>query len=113
MATISNLFIDQVADFTTTVTINDSSDVALDLTDYTAQAMIRKSHKSSTSTAFGVAFVDPRTSGQIILSLTDVQTAALNEGRFVYDLVITADAGEGDKTRVVEGIATIKPSVTR
>ena len=58
-----------------------------------------------------VAFVSPRTSGQITLSLTDVQTGALNEGRYVYDLVIT-DAG-GEKTRVVEGIATIKPSVTR
>ena len=45
------------------------------------------------------------------MSLTDVQTGALNEGRYVYDLVIT-DSG-GDKTRVVEGIATIKPSVTR
>ena len=111
MATISNLFIDQDADFTTTVTINDSSDVALDLTGYTAAAMIRKSHKSSTSTAFTVVFVEPLTSGQITLSLTDVQTAALNEGRFVYDLVITESGG--DKTRVVEGIATIKPSVTR
>ena len=35
MATISNLFIDQDADFTTTVTINDSTGSALDLTNYT------------------------------------------------------------------------------
>ena len=40
MATISNLFIDQDADFTTTVTINDSNGSALDLTSYTALAMI-------------------------------------------------------------------------
>ena len=111
MATISNLFIDQDADFTTTVSITDSADSALDLTGYTAAAMLRKSYKSTSSTAFTVAFVDPRTGGQVTLSLTDVQTAALNEGRFVYDLVIT-DA-DGDKTRVVEGIATVKPSVTR
>ena len=111
MATISNLFIDQDADFTTTVTINDSSDVALDLTGYTATAMIRKSYKSTTSTTFTLAFVSPRTTGQVTLSLTDVQTAALTAGRYVYDLVIT-DSG-GDKTRVVEGIATIKPSVSR
>ena len=32
MATISNLFIDQDADFTTTVTVNDSNGSALDLT---------------------------------------------------------------------------------
>ena len=39
MATISNLFIDQDADFTTTVTVNDSNGSALDLTSYTALAM--------------------------------------------------------------------------
>ena len=46
MATISNLFIDQGADFTTTVTINDSTGSALDLTGYTALAMIRKTYQS-------------------------------------------------------------------
>ena len=111
MATISNIFIDQDADFTTTVTINDSNNSALDLSGYSAVGMLRKSYSSSTSTSFAVAFVDPRTSGQITLTLTDVQTAALSAGRYVYDLVIT-DA-TGDKTRVVEGIATIKPSVSR
>jgi len=40
-----------------------------------------------------------------------VQTAALESGRYVYDLVIT-DAS-GGKTRVVEGIATVNPSVSR
>ena len=48
---------------------------------------------------------------QITISLTDTQTAALESGRYVYDLVIT-DAS-GSKTRVVEGIATVSPSVSR
>ena len=111
MATVSNLFIDQDADFSTTVTVNDSNDAALDLTVYTAAAQLRKSYKSTSSTSFTVAFESPRTLGQVTLTLTDVQTAALSEGRYVYDLVITN--ASGDKTRVVEGIATIKPSVTR
>ena len=111
MATISNLFIDQDADFTTTVTVNDSTGSALDLTNYTALAMIRKTYQSSTATTFTSAFVSPRTTGQITISLTDTQTAALEQGRYVYDLVIT-DAS-GSKTRVVEGIATVTPSVSR
>jgi hypothetical protein len=111
MATISNLFIDQDADFTTTVTVNDSNGTALDLTSYTALAMIRKTYQSSTATTFTSAFVSPRTTGQITISLTDTQTAALEQGRYVYDLVIT-DAS-GSKTRVVEGIATVTPSVSR
>lgn len=111
MATISNLFIDQDADFTTTVTINDSAGTALDLTGYTALAMIRKTYQSTTATTFTSTFVSPRTSGQITISLTDTQTAALEAGRYVYDMVITDSSG--NKTRVVEGIATVNPSVSR
>ena len=111
MASISNIFIDQGADFSTTVNVTDSNAAALDLTGYTAAGMIRKNHLSTSSTAFTVAFVDPRSSGQITISLTDTQTAALPEGRYVYDVVITA--GDGKKTRVVEGSATINPCVTR
>ena len=111
MASISNIFIDQGADFTTTVNVTDSNASALDLTGYTAAGMVRKNHLSVSSTAFTVAFVSPRSSGQITISLTDTQTAALPEGRYVYDVVITA--GDGTKTRVVEGSATINPSVTR
>jgi hypothetical protein len=111
MATISNLFVDQDADFTTTVTVNDSTGSALDLTNYTALGMIRKTYQSSTATTFTSSFVSPRTTGQITISLTDTQTSALESGRYVYDLVIT-DAS-GNKTRVVEGIATVNPSVSR
>ena len=111
MATISNLFIDQDADFTTTVTVNDSTGTPLDLTNFTALGMIRKTYQSSTATTFTSAFVSPRTTGQITISLTDTQTAALESGRYVYDLVIT-DAS-GNKTRVVEGSVTVNPSVSR
>jgi len=111
MATISNLFIDQDADFTTTVTINDSNGSALDLTSYTALAMIRKTYQSTSATTFTSTFASDRTTGQITISLTDTQTAALESGRYVYALVITDSSGT--KTRVVEGIATVNPSVSR
>jgi hypothetical protein len=111
MATISNLFIDQDADFTTTVTINDSNGSALDLTSYTALAMIRKTYQSTSATTFTSTFASDRTTGQITISLTDTQTATLESGRYVYDLVITDSSGT--KTRVVEGIATVNPSVSR
>ena len=42
MATISNIYIDAGADYTTTVTVSDSSGAALNLTGYTAAAQIRK-----------------------------------------------------------------------
>ena len=111
MASISNIFIDQGATFTTTLTINDSTGSALDLTNYTAIAQIRKSPSSSTSVSFSVAFAADRTTGQLTISLTSTQTAALEAGRYNYDVLITASGG--DKTRAVEGIANVNASVSR
>ena len=111
MATISNIFINQGANFSTTVTISDGDGTALDLAAFTALAQIRKTYESTTSTSFSTTFESPRTTGEITISLTDTQTAALESGRYVYDLLITSVSGA--KTRVVEGIATVNPSVSR
>ena len=48
MATISNIFINQGADFSTTVTISDSDGTALNLAAFTALAQIRKTYESAT-----------------------------------------------------------------
>ena len=111
MATISNIFIDQGATFSTTVTIEDGTGSPLDLTGYTALAQIRKTYQSTTATDFTSTFDADRTTGLITISLTNTQTAALEEGRYVYDLLITDLSGT--KTRVVEGIVTVNPSVSR
>ena len=112
MATISNIFIDCGADYTTTVTDTDSSGSALDLTGYTAAAQIRITYESSSATvAFTVAFNSDRTTGKLDISLTGAQTAPIAQGRYVYDVLITS--GASAKTRVVEGIATFNPRVTQ
>jgi len=43
--------------------------------------------------------------------MTAANTANLPIGRLLYDLVITA--GDGTKTRVVEGIVNVLPGVTQ
>ena len=110
MASISNIFIDQGATFTTTVTVTDANGDAVNLSGYSVAAQIRKTFLSSTATAF-TASISNASSGEITISLTPTQTAALEAGRFVYDVVITASGGT--KTRVVEGQVTVNPSVTR
>lgn len=111
MATISNIFIDQGADFSTTVTISDSNGDALDLTGYTALAQVRKTYASTTATTFTSTFASDRTTGQITISLTNTQTSDLESGRYVWDLKITDTSSS--VTRVSEGIATVNPSVSR
>ena len=110
MASISNIFIDQGATFTTTVTVTDANGDAVSLSGYSVAAQIRKTFLSSSATAF-TATISNASSGEITISLSPTQTAALEAGRFVYDVVITASGGT--KTRVVEGQVTVNPSVTR
>ena len=110
MASISNIFIDQGATFTTTVTVTDANGDAVSLSGYSVAAQIRKTFLSSTATAF-TATISNASSGEITISLSPTQTTALEAGRFVYDVLITASGGT--KTRVVEGQVTVNTSVTR
>ena len=111
MAVISNIFIDAGADFTTTVTVTDSTGSALNLTGYTHAAQIRKSYDSTSATVAFTTTTTDASNGKFTLSLTNTQTAAIPHGRYVYDAVITASGGT--KTRVVEGIVTVNPRVTQ
>ena len=110
MAAIKNLYIDQGTDFNAQITIYDDDNAPWNLTGYTGAAKIRKSYYSSTSVNFTVSFTAVRTTGTIILELSSSQTSALEQGRYLYDVVISNSSGK--KTRVIEGIVTINPGVT-
>jgi hypothetical protein len=71
---------------------------------------LRKSYYSSTANNFTVT-VSNAANGELTMAMTAANTANLTAGRMLYDLLITSPTSI--KTRVVEGIATILPSVTR
>lgn len=110
MASVKNLYIDQGADFNAQITIFDDSNSPWDLTNYTGESKIKKSYYSSNSVDFTVSFPVVRTTGIVILELTSAQTSSLEQGRYLYDIVLTDSYGT--KTRVLEGIVTINPGVT-
>lgn len=107
MAAVHNLYIDQGADFSADIGIFDDFNTAWNLSGYTGEAKIKKSYYSSTSTSFTVSV---NAAGTVTLTLTATNTSTLDEGRYLYDVVITS-AG-GSKTRVIEGLVTINPGVT-
>jgi len=72
---------------------------------------MRKSYYATSNTTIS-AVVTGNANGEITLSMTAANTAALTPGRSVFDLLITAPTS-GIKTRVVEGIIVISPGVTR
>ncbi len=110
MAAVSNLYIDQGADFSTTLYLTDSNGDILNLTDYTALGQMRKTFGSGTVAATFTIAMSAAT-GQVTVTLTDVQTTAITSGRYVYDILLTDSSG--DKTRILEGHATVVPSVSR
>jgi hypothetical protein len=108
---ISNIYIDQGADFSTTVTINDSAGSPLNLTAHTASAQLRKTYTSSIHVNFTSTFDSDRTTGKITIAMNNTLTSSLSPGIYVYDLIITD--GVSVITRVVEGSVTVSPSVTK
>ena len=77
MAVISNIFIDAGADFTTTVTVTDSTGSAVNLSGYSHAAQIRKSYDSSSATASFTTATSDASAGQFTLALSNSQTAAI------------------------------------
>ena len=82
----------------------------MNLAGYSASSQIRKSYYSTTANSF-TSTITSNANGEITLSMTAANTANLTAGRYLYDLLITAP--DTTKTRVVEGIITVLPSVTR
>ena len=110
MATQSNLYVDQGSTYSNIITVTSSTGSALDLTDYSVASQMRKSHKSSTYHSFTASVYDA-TNGKIRLQLTDEQSGAIPEGRWLYDVEI--ESPSGSRTRVLEGVVTVTPEITR
>jgi hypothetical protein len=111
MAAKANIVIDQGSDFSTTLTITDENDNILDLTGYSANAHIRRHYTSETAKVLGCTFAADRTSGRLTLSFGSEISAGMESGRYVYDVEILS--GLNTRSRLVEGICTITPEVTR
>lgn len=108
MAQKVNLVIDQGTSFSTSFTVNDDSGDPVDFTGYTANSQMRKHYTSSNSTSFTVT---ANSSGIVTLSLTANVTSNLTAGRYVYDVEVVSNTSV--TSRIVEGIATVTPQVTR
>ena len=104
-----NLVIDQGTSFETTVTLKDDSDDLLNLTGYAATGQVRKHFTSSNSTSFSITLGGAN--GTMTLALSANSTANIVAGRYVYDVELTDTSSK--ISRIMEGIVTVTPQVTR
>jgi hypothetical protein len=111
LAAYLELTLEQGANLTSVVTVNNAQGDAVNLTTYSAASQLRKSYYSSSANTLA-ATITGNANGEITLTMTAANTALLTPGRYVYDLVIT-NSTDNSKTRVIEGTAIVLPSVTR
>ncbi len=109
MAIKANLVIDQGTDFSATIDLTDEAGAVFNLTGYNVAAQMRKNYTSSVAVTFGTAHNSAN--GQITLALNNSNTAIIEPGRYLYDVEITSPGNV--KSRVVEGIVTVTPGMTR
>lgn len=109
MAIKANIVVDQGSDYSTNITLTDDNGDTITLAGYTANAYIRKTYTSTTGTALGTSI--NATSGILTLSISSTASANLVAGRYVYDVLIKSSANV--KSRVVEGIVTVTPRVSK
>jgi len=111
MAQYIELDIDQGADFSFDFTVTDADGSPTDVTDYTFVGSIRKSTYSLYETAaFDITIVDPFL-GLVAVGLSANNTAVIKAGRYMFDVKQTDP--NNIITRIVEGIVTVNPQVTR
>ena len=108
MAAEYNITINKNSDFVRSFQVKEDDQI-LDLTDYSVSGALKENYHATTTTNFLANIADPL-SGLFSISLTDVVTADMDPGTWVYDIILTDP--NGVKTRLLEGKAFVKQGVT-
>jgi hypothetical protein len=112
MAGYVELFVDQGATFNSVINLaDDATNVNVNISSYTVRSQMRRSYYSANATANLTCTITDAANGELTLSLTRAQTANIKAGRYLFDL--ETETPTGDVTRVLEGIITVTPGVTR
>jgi hypothetical protein len=90
---------------------NNQTNSTLDLTGYSGCAQLKRYESSSKAANFVVSFSNDTTDGRVLVALAATVSAEIKPGKYFYDLLLRNAAGT--ITRVVEGTALVKKSVTR
>jgi len=103
-------YMNQGATFNTTLTLDDYTGAALNLTGFSVHSQARRSYIAANATITFTSTISDAANGVITLSLDGATSANVPAGRLVYDVVITDPTGI--KTRVLEGLLFVSPTAT-
>jgi len=113
MAEYVELYIDQGADFSTTIAINDDlTNIPENLSGVEVKGQMRKSLLSINAYAqFQCSILDVA-NGEILMEMTAANTSLLKTGNYFYDIRLR-DTVANSYSRLIEGIIFVTPGITR
>ncbi len=111
MAQFVELEMDQGATFSVDIDLSEANSTPINIAGYTFSSSIRKSYYSYKVTANLVVSVQNAANGNLSLSLAAANTANIKAGRYLFDVKQIDNSNV--TSRVVEGIITVNPQVTK
>lgn len=105
------LYIDQGADFESTLVLEDDvTNLYQNVSGYTVTSSLRRSLVSPNTSGNLTCSITDAANGEISLSMTAANTSNLRPGTYLFD-VRTYIGGKYD--RLIEGIIIVTPSITK
>lgn len=107
----AELTVDQGSTFESTIDLVTDDGAVINVAGYVFSGQIRKSYYSTNPTANLTLTIVDAANGNVKVSMTAANTANIKAGRYLYDIKMIDTSNS--VTRLVEGIITITPQVTR
>jgi ribosomal protein S1 len=107
----AELTVDQGSTFESTIDLVSDDGAVINVAGYVFTGQIRKSYYSTNPTANLTLSIVDAANGNVKVSITAANTANIKAGRYLYDIKMRDTSNT--VTRLVEGVITITPQVTR
>lgn len=112
MAAYVELYMDQGTTFNNIINLTDDvTNANVNISGYIVRSQMRRSYYSENATANIVCTITTPSAGEITMSLDAANTDNIKAGRYLFD-VETVDLSN-TVTRILEGIITVTPSITK
>lgn len=112
MAAYVELYVDQGTTFNNIINISDdTTNTPVNISGYTITSQMRRSYYSANASANITCSITDAANGEVTLSMTSANTSNIKAGRYLFD-VETRDT-YGTVSRILEGIISITPQITR
>lgn len=112
MAAYVELYMDQGASFKNIINITDDvTNANVNIAGYSVSSQMRRSYYSANASANIVCTISDAANGEITMTLSPANTSNIKAGRYLFDVETTDTTGF--KTRIIEGIITVTPEVSR